>query len=133
VIVKSQTASSSFFVPCLEKRDASGTIELGDGQTMGLAGLLNDNLRETVTKFPGLGSVPVIGALFRSQQYLKGETELVILVTPRLAKPLPAGNIRLPTDSFVEPSDSEFYLLGLTEGKGNGGARQNPAGGQQTN
>ena len=100
VIVKSQTASSSFFVPCLEKRDASGTIELGDGQTMGLAGLLNDNLRETVTKFPGLGSVPVIGALFRSQQYLKGETELVILVTPRLAKPLPAGNIRCrPTAS----------------------------------
>lgn len=127
VILKSQNVSSSFFVPCLEKRDASGTIELGDGQTMGLAGLINDSLRESVTKFPGLGSLPVIGALFRSQQYLKGETELVILVTPRLAKPLPAGGIRLPTDSFVEPSDTEFYLLGQTEGKSDGAAPQKAA------
>jgi pilus assembly protein CpaC len=76
--------------------------------------------------------VPVIGALFRSQQYLKGETELVILVTPRLAKPLPPGGIRLPTDSFIEPSDTEFYLLGRTEGKGDGAARQSSASGHQT-
>lgn len=116
VVIESQNTSSTFTVPCLEKRDASGTIELGDGQTMGLAGLINDNLREVVTKFPGLGSVPVIGALFRSQSYQKGETELVIMVTPRLAKPLPPGGIRLPTDGFVEPSDAEFYFLGRTEG-----------------
>ena len=83
MIVKSQTASSSFFVPCLEKRDASGTIELGDGQTMGLAGLLNDNLRETVTKFPGLGSVPVIGALFRSDATSNDERERLFIVTAR--------------------------------------------------
>jgi pilus assembly protein CpaC len=132
VVVESVNVSRSFLVPCLQKRDASGTIELGDGQTMGLAGLINDNLREVVTKFPGLGSVPVIGALFRSQQYLKGETELVILVTPRLAKPLPPGGVRLPTDSFVEPSDTEFYLLGRTEGKGDGAARPSSASGHQT-
>jgi pilus assembly protein CpaC len=117
VALQSETATRQFFVPCLEKRDASGTIELGDGQTMGLAGLINDNLREVVTKFPGLGSVPVLGALFRSQQFRKGETELVILVTPRLARPLPAGGTRLPTDGFVEPTDAEFYWLGRSEGK----------------
>jgi len=115
VALQSENATRNFFVPCLEKRDASGTIELGDGQTMGLAGLINDNLREVVTKFPGLGSVPVLGALFRSQQFRKGETELVILVTPHLARPLP-GKVRLPTDSFKEPTDSEFYWLGKIEG-----------------
>ncbi len=117
VALQTDNSTSTFVVPCLEKRDASGTIELGDGQTMGLAGLVNDNLREVVTKFPGLGSVPVLGALFRSQQFRKGETELVILITPRLAKPLPGGRTRLPTDSFVEPTDSEFYWLGRSEGK----------------
>lgn len=122
VSLQSTSTTRTFFVPCLEKRDASGTIELGDGQTMGLAGLINDNLREVVTKFPGLGSMPVLGALFRSQQFRKGETELVILVTPRLAKPLPAGRPRLPTDSFVEPTDSEFYWLGKSEGKARGAA-----------
>jgi len=117
VVVQSQSTTRSFLVPCLSSREASGTVELGDGQTMGLAGLINDSLREVVTKFPGLGSIPVLGALFRSQQYRKGETELVILVTPRLAKPLPPGGIPLPTDNFVEPSDAEFYLLGRTEGR----------------
>lgn len=133
IIVESERISRTFVVPCLEKRDASGTIELGDGQTMGLAGLINDDLRETVTKFPGLGSLPVIGALFRSQSYLKGETELVILVTPRLAKPLPPGGIRLPTDSFVEPTDAEFYWLGRMEGKGSNPARKRDDGGHQVN
>jgi pilus assembly protein CpaC len=125
VAIQSDIATRTFFVPCLEKRDASGTIELGDGQTMGLAGLINDNLREVVTKFPGLGSVPVLGALFRSQQFRKGETELVILVTPRLARPLPPGGTRLPTDSFVEPTDSEFYWLGRMEGKAKKPAARN--------
>jgi pilus assembly protein CpaC len=124
VALKTDIATRQFFIPCLEKRDASGTIELGDGQTMGLAGLINENLREVVTKFPGLGSVPVLGALFRSQQFRKGETELVILVTPRLARPLPAGGIRLPTDSFVEPTDSEFYWLGRSEGKADKAPKQ---------
>jgi len=131
VIVEAENASRAFSVPCLDKRDASGTIELGDGQTMGLAGLINDDLRETVTKFPGLGSLPVLGALFRSQQYQKGESELVILVTPRLAKPLPPGRVRLPTDDFVEPTDAEFFWLGRTEGKRRTPATQSNAGGHQ--
>jgi pilus assembly protein CpaC len=109
-------AGSTFVVPSLTARSASGTVELGDGQTIGLAGLLNDSLRQSVNKFPGLGSVPVLGALFRSQSYQKGDTELVILVTPHLAKPLPKDQIKLPTDSLVEPSDADFYFWGRMQG-----------------
>jgi len=116
LILENQDASLRTFVPSLRQRSASATVELGDGQSMGLAGLLDDNLRESVTKFPGLGSVPVLGALFRSNQYRKGQTELVILVTPHLAKPVAPGSVTLPTDKFVDPSDADFYLWGRTEG-----------------
>jgi pilus assembly protein CpaC len=109
-------AGATFVVPSLTAREASATVELGDGQTIGLAGLLNESLRQSVNKFPGLGSVPVLGALFRSQSYQKGDTELVILVTPHLAKPIAKDQIRLPTDSLVEPSDADFYFWGRMEG-----------------
>jgi pilus assembly protein CpaC len=116
VVLSGNNVSTSMFVPSLRLRSASATVELGDGQTMGLAGLLDDKLRTSVTKFPGLGDIPVLGALFRSNDYQKGQTELVILVTPHLAKPVAPGSIKLPTDSFVEPSDADFYLWGRTEG-----------------
>jgi pilus assembly protein CpaC len=109
--------NTGFLVPSLSKRSASATVELADGQTIGIAGLINDNLREVVTKFPGLGNLPILGHLFSSQSFNKGETELVILVTPHLAKPLPKDDIRLPTDNFIEPNDAEFYFLGHMEGK----------------
>lgn len=109
-------ATSTFVIPSLTVRSASGTIELRDGQTIGLAGLLNDSLTQAITKFPGLGELPVLGALFRSQSYQKGDTELVILVTPHLAKPLAKDKVKLPTDSFVEPSQLDFYLWGRMEG-----------------
>ncbi|WP_296058536.1 type II and III secretion system protein family protein [uncultured Amphritea sp.] len=109
-------SSSGFFVPALTKRSASSTVELADGQTIGIAGLMNENMREVINKFPGLGDIPVLGNLFRSQEFEKGETELVILVTPQLATPVDRGSIPLPTDNFVEPSDFEFYILGKTLG-----------------
>jgi pilus assembly protein CpaC len=112
--------TSSFIIPSLTKRSAMSTVELGDGQTIGIAGLINENLREVVTKFPALGSIPVLGALFRSQQWVKGETELLILVTPRLAKPILEHDIRLPTDGFAEPSDLEWYFMGRTESMSDG-------------
>ena len=99
-------------MPSLRLRSASATVELGDGQSMGLAGLLDDKLRESVTKFPGLGDIPMLGALFRSNDYQKGQTELVILVTPHLAKHVDPGSVKLPTDGFVEPNDADFYLWG---------------------
>jgi pilus assembly protein CpaC len=117
VVLNAQGSTSTFLIPSLSKRSASATVELMDGQTMGIAGLINEDVRQAVSKFPGLGSIPLLGNLFRSQQFIKGETELVILVTPRLAKPLPQDQIRLPTDDFIEPNAKDFYLLGRMEGK----------------
>ncbi|WP_370279041.1 type II and III secretion system protein family protein [Pontibacterium sp.] len=107
-------ASAGFFVPALTKRSARSTVELGDGQTIGIAGLISENMRDAVSKFPGLGDIPVLGHLFRSQEFEKGETELVIMVTPTLAQPFDAADIQLPGDGFVEPNDFEFYILGRT-------------------
>lgn len=73
---------------------------------------MNETVTDVVDKLPGLGDLPVLGQLFRSQSFRKGETELVILVTPRLAKPVRRQDLTLPTDNFVEPNDWEFYLLG---------------------
>lgn len=123
-IVDIDRTAQSFFVPSLAKRSASSTVELGAGQTMGIAGLINESLRQRVDKFPGLGEIPVLGALFRSQEFEKGETELVIFVTPHFAKPTTREQVRLPTDDFVEPSAAEFYLMGRIEGQSQ--RRRNP-------
>lgn len=104
--------TSTFFIPQLTKRSAESTVELADGQTIGIAGLINESMRESLTKFPGLGDLPGLGALFRSQNFQKNETELLILVTPHLAKPVLPGDVRLPTDNWSEPGDFGFFLGG---------------------
>lgn len=104
--------NATYYIPPITRRSASSTIELADGQTLGIAGLLSENVRDSASKVPGLGEVPVLGQLFGSQEYISGETELVILVTPRLAKPIDRSKIKLPTDAFVEPNDLKYYLLG---------------------
>jgi len=117
VNIASVGANSVFSIPTLTKRGVSSTVELADGQTIGIAGLIQDNVREVITKLPGLADVPVLGQLFRSQEFISGQTELVIFVTAHLAKPINAKDIKLPTDSFVPPSDLEFYLLGRMEAR----------------
>lgn len=112
VAINVGSSTSTFLIPSLTKRSAVSTVEVGDGQTIGIAGLINDNMREFVQKFPLLGDLPVIGALFRSQEYRSGQTELVIFVTPHLARPIQPEHYRLPTDTYVPPGDLEFYLLG---------------------
>jgi len=115
--VQTTEIAGAFVVPALVKRSATSSVELKSGQTMGIAGIINESLRENVDKFPGLGDLPLLGPLFRSQEFLKGQTELVIFVTPRLARPITPEKVRLPTDYFVEPSDMEFYLMGRLEGR----------------
>ncbi|MEF2143900.1 MAG: type II and III secretion system protein family protein [Desulfovibrionaceae bacterium] len=110
----------SMNIPALTTRRASTTIELADGQSFAIAGLLKDSVRENVHKLPGLGEIPILGMLFRSSDYLKEQSELVIVVTPRLAKPLDMAKQSLPTDSFNDPSELEFYLFGSLEGMGGG-------------
>ncbi len=110
----------SIVVPALTTRRAETTIELGDGQSFAIAGLIKDNLRENSEKFPVLGEIPVLGALFRSSEYLKEQTELVIIVTPHLVKPTNMVKQTLPTDNIKEPTDFEFYLMGMIEGESSG-------------
>ena len=76
---------------------------------------MRDNVRESVKKFPLLGELPIVGALFRSSSFQKNETELLIIVTPHLVKPLDMTAQSLPTDYYIEPNDFEFYMLGFAE------------------
>ena len=115
-----------FLIPSITTRRASTTIELADGQSFAIAGLLRDTVREQVSKFPVLGDIPILGALFRSSSFQKNETELIIIVTPRLVKPLDLAKQTLPTGRFIEPNDLEFYLMGQTEGSSSGSAPLSP-------
>ena len=87
-------------------------VELEDGQSFAIAGLLRENVRETVSKYPVLGDIPILGALFRSAQYQKNETELVIIVTPHFVTPMTEAQVTLPTDGYLDPDDVDFYLKG---------------------
>lgn len=116
LVVSPITSSSVFAVPALTERQASATVELADGQSIGIAGLMNDSMQTAVKKFPGLGDLPIIGQLFRSQQFQEGRTELVILVTPRLAKALGPGQAKLPSSDITAPSNAGFFLLGRLHG-----------------
>jgi pilus assembly protein CpaC len=107
--------TQGFVVPSITTRRATTTIELADGQSFAIGGLLRDNVRESVKKVPLLGEIPILGALFRSSSFQKNETELLIIVTPRLVKPLDMTAQTLPTDYYIEPNDFEFYLLGFAE------------------
>lgn len=113
--------TQGFTIPSITTRRATTTIELADGQSFAIGGLMRDNVRESVKKFPVLGELPIIGALFRSSSFQKNETELLIIVTPHLVKPLDMTAQTLPTDYYVEPNDFEFYLLGFSEKGGFGG------------
>lgn len=103
---------SGFNVPGLQTRRASTTVELRDGESFAIAGLLQSDFQDTIRQFPVLGDIPILGSLFRSTDFLRNETELVIIVTPRLVTPARAGTLAAPTDNFVPPSDFELFALG---------------------
>ncbi|MGD8765804.1 MAG: type II and III secretion system protein family protein [Desulfobacteraceae bacterium] len=109
-----------FVSPGISTRKASTKIELADGQSFAIAGLLREATRASISKFPLLGDIPILGVLFQSKTFQKSETELVIIVTPHLVKPLELAKQTLPTDFYVEPNEVEFFLQGAIEGKGSG-------------
>lgn len=102
--------------PTLITRRVATTVQLNDGQSFAIAGLLKNNITENIKRFPILGEIPILGALFRSSSFQNEKTELLFVVTPRLVKPLPA-NYALPTDNFNQPTRAEFFLEGKLEGK----------------
>lgn len=99
-------------IPGLRTRRASTTLELRDGESFAIAGLLSKDFQTTVNQVPLLGSIPLLGALFRSSSFQKGETELLIVVTPRLVQPIRPGQVRLPTDRVLDPRETDTFLLG---------------------
>src|SRR3546814_135048 len=103
-----------FTIPALATRRAETTVELGSGQSFVIGGLLKNVGNNSADKTPWLGDLPIIGTLFRSSRFRRQETELVIVVTPYLVKPVSASAIRLPTDGAKAPTDVERILLGKT-------------------
>jgi pilus assembly protein CpaC len=103
-------------VPGLSTRKAETTVELRDGQSFAIAGLLQNDFQDSIEQVPWLGDIPILGALFRSAEFRQDETELVFVVTPRLVNPVVAGSIALPTDGFAPPSDVNLFLFGNLEG-----------------
>jgi pilus assembly protein CpaC len=100
-------------VPALTTRRAETAVELGSGQSFAIAGLLQNNVTQDINKYPWLGDVPVLGALFRSQAFQRNESELVIIVTPYVVHPIATANqARLPTDGFVPSTDGELLGFG---------------------
>jgi len=103
-------------VPALTRRDARTTVELRDGQSFAIAGLLQTRNRQDVSQVPWIGSVPVLGTLFRSSSYQQQETDLVIIVTPRLVAPaVPGQQLASPLDSRLPANDVDFFLNGQME------------------
>ena len=112
-----------FVVPGLTSRRAETVVDLADGQSFAIAGLLNERVRDTYSRYPKLGNVPILGGLFRSRDFQKQESELVIIVTPHLVKPLDMEKQPLPTDFYIQPNDWDIYLWGRMEGQ----EEENPA------
>ena len=104
-------------LPSFTTRRAQTSVQLMDGQSLAIAGLIKNNATETVRRLPVLGEIPILGALFRSSEFQTDRTELMFVITPRLIKPL-AGDVAVPTDAFTPPSRTEFFVNGQLEGSG---------------
>lgn len=114
---------NGFQVPALTTRRTETTIELGSGQSFMIAGLMSANSQQLIDKAPGVGDIPILGNLFRSREFRKGETELVIVVTPYLVKPVDAKDIKLPTDGYRTANELE-QLLGYQNNAGVSGEQR---------
>ena len=113
---KNGVVQSGFLIPALNKREARTTIELRDGQSFAIAGLLQTEGLSNISQVPWIGSVPVLGALFRSAQYQQRQTDLVVIVTPHLVAPgTPGQPLESPLDQRLQGNDVDLFLLGQSE------------------
>ena len=109
------TGGVTAVLPSLTSRSIDTAVQLRDGQSFAVAGLIRNNITETLSRFPVLGELPIFGALFRSTEFQKDQTELIFIVTPRLVKP--GSNLPAPTDYHGEPTRAGTILLGRAEGE----------------
>jgi pilus assembly protein CpaC len=117
-------------IPSLNTRRASTTVELRDGESFAIAGLLQDDFRDSVGQVPWLGDLPILGALFRSASYQREQTELVIIITAHLVNPVRGEALALPTDRVTIPTEADLFLHGRTRrtAPGHGGRRRGSPG-----
>jgi pilus assembly protein CpaC len=118
--------TNGFEVPSLTTRRVETTVELGSGQSFVIGGLLQNGGNNSVERAPFLGNLPILGALFRSNSFRRNETELVIVVTPYLVRPVNAAQIALPTDGFRSANDPERLLLDKQHSSRSGETRPGP-------
>ncbi|MES2159101.1 MAG: type II and III secretion system protein family protein [Pseudomonadota bacterium] len=109
--VSSLDFSVNSSIPALKSRTAETTVELGSGQAFMIAGLLNNETSNGINKVPGIGNLPILGSLFKSRQFQRNETELVIVITPYLVKPVNASDVRLPTDGYRNANVGQGLFL----------------------
>ena len=109
--------SGTAILPSFTTRRASTTVQLMDGQSFAIGGLIKNNTTSNIKAFPILGEIPILGALFRSTNFQKDKTELIFVVTPHIVKPITASaGYKLPTDNYVDPSRTDIFLNGRMEG-----------------
>ncbi len=126
VTVSAPGTTATAILPLITTRRAATTVQMNDGESFAIGGLIGNNITGSLKAFPGLGEVPVIGALLRSTNFQQDRTELVFIITPHLVKPIANPNIPLPTDSFTQPKEADIYATGDMEGRG-GNRRMLPA------
>jgi len=122
--------NGGFSVNAFKRRETETTVEMRDGESFAIAGLLQDDFRDLNGQVPWLGDIPVLGALFRSSEYQRSQSELVIIVTPHLVTPTRGEALALPTDRVRIPTEKELFLFGKVTGGGAAGevARQDFSG-----
>jgi pilus assembly protein CpaC len=113
--VQASSVANRTVLPLITTRRATTTVQLYDGQTLVIGGLIKNSMVANIKAFPLLGELPILGALFRSSDFAADRSEVLFVVTPRLVKPV-AGPVPLPTDNFVEPSRTDVFLRGRLEG-----------------
>jgi len=115
-------SDGTFTIAAFTRRETSTTVEMRDGQSFAIAGLLQDDFRDLNSQLPWVGDIPVLGALFRSTEYERNQTELVIIVTPHLVTPVSGEALALPTDRVRIPTERELFLFGDVAKSANSGA-----------
>jgi len=116
------SGGGGFTFNAFRRREAQTTVEMRDGESFAIAGLLEDDFQDNVTQLPWLGDIPILGTLFRSADYQREQSELVIIVTPHLVTPVRGEALALPTDRIRPPTENEFFLFGRTAAAPRSGA-----------
>ncbi|MCB6179668.1 type II and III secretion system protein family protein [Rhodobacter sp. Har01] len=114
--------SEGFSINAFKRRETSTTVEMRDGQSFAIAGLLQDDFRNLNNQLPWIGDIPILGSLFRSAEYQRAQSELVIIVTPHLVTPVQGEALALPTDRVRIPTERELFLFGDVAGGPKGAA-----------